>query len=273
MSSLDSANIAAFCSKIDLTKDRPCVDLSNVTFIKPFALVYLGMFLRYFNSKGKSFYWTRPTAPGVRKYLADMRFYERFNFDPEFISKEKLLRYPRGTSLNDILDIERAEDVGEHVAQMALAVVRSSGCNVRAGIGMVAEVASELADNFGQHAGATLAAFTAQWFPNLKHLSLAFGDCGFGIRETLQRNPDYSYLADRSDCEAITLAFEPLVSCRGEGGTVLTEVRDVVLSSGASLVIASGSGRVIIDSRGKQYSRPMEFRLPGVQLVMSFPAD
>jgi hypothetical protein len=93
----------------------------------------------------------------------------------------------------------------------------------------IAELVSELVDNFAQHSERPLAAFTMQWYPQRHRIVLAIGDCGVGIRSSLASNPKHAHVASFSHHQAALIAFEPLVSRRLEGGTGLTEVRDGVL--------------------------------------------
>lgn len=268
MPSLDSTNVSAFCARIDLRQERPLIDLSNVTFVTPFALIYLGMFLRYHDHQGKWFSWAIPRNDDVKRYLAGMRFYERFRFTQEMVDAARACAFKRGTSLNDIIDIQQEEDVGERIASRSADVLQ----HVSVDRGLIAEVVSELVDNFAQHAGTNLpAAFTMQWFPALKYLTIALGDCGLGIRQTLQRNQQYAHVAGIPDQDAIALALEQRVSCQPDHGMGLTEVVESVLATKGSLTIASGSGRVIIDSEGKLYRKQQKFDLPGVQLAVHFP--
>ncbi len=211
MAALDSTNVSAFCSQIDLRQQHPLIDLSDVKFVTPFALIYLGMFLRHHNSQGKGFNWAKPRSADVESYLAGMQFYERFNFSQKIVKAARARAFKRGTSLNDIIDIRKEEDVGERVASRSADVLR----NIPIELGPVANVVSELVDNFAQHAGTNLpATFTMQWFPNHRHLTIALGDCGLGIRQTLQRNEEYAHVADFTDEDAIALALRQRVSCQ-----------------------------------------------------------
>lgn len=59
-------NIDKVCSAVALDQERPMIDLSRVTFIEPFAIVYLGMSLRHYNARGKFFDLLFPGSPDVR---------------------------------------------------------------------------------------------------------------------------------------------------------------------------------------------------------------
>ncbi|MGH7988219.1 MAG: hypothetical protein ACREQX_18280 [Candidatus Binataceae bacterium] len=113
---LTAWNIDNVCSKVDLTSEAPIIDLSAVTFIEPFALIYLGMFLRYYSARDKRFRVRLPTKSAAQKYLARQNFFDRFNFDPATVPEDLLRRFTTGTSLNDIVDIERRDGIDEEMA-------------------------------------------------------------------------------------------------------------------------------------------------------------
>ena len=265
---LSFQNVDQLCASVDLAAKEPVVDLSRITFFSPFSLVYLGMFLRYHNSNGKGFKVRAPDDPTARAYLARQNFWERFNFDPECIKNENLRRLTSSTSLNDILDIEKRDEIAEDIAKGVLQVLRRN--SVAVPVGLVAELMCELVDNFARHSERTLAAVLMQYYPNLRRVVLAIGDCGVGIRSSLAYNPRYTYLAGQPHHVAALKAFEPLVSRCSEGGTGLTEVRDEIMGLQGQLTLATGDGYVTITARQTLYGQ-MAYELPGVQIQLSIP--
>lgn len=265
---LTFTNVDQVCSTVDLSSATPLLDLSDVTFFEPFALVYLGMFLRYHNSRGIEFSVRLPASQQARGYLARQNFWARFNFNPDIIQKESLRRLTKSTSLNDIVDVERKEGIAEDIAEQILLVLRRNAVAVRAAA--IAELMSELVDNFAQHSERTLAAVAMQYYPNLRYVSLSIGDCGVGIRSSLASNPKHSHIAQVPHHQAALEAFEPLVSRRAEGGTGLTEVREQTIKLGGSLILATGDGYVTIDQKGTRFG-PMAYDLSGVQIQLGFP--
>jgi len=77
---LSFQNVDAFCARIELEQERPVIALSQLEWIEPFAVIYMGQFLRYHNRSGKAFDVDPPRDEKVRKYLARIRFWDRFNF-------------------------------------------------------------------------------------------------------------------------------------------------------------------------------------------------
>ena len=261
---LDFNNVDRICASVDLSVDKPVIDVSKVAFFHPFALIYLGMFLRYHNSKGKSFKVLVPAIhTAAHRYLTTLNFRERFKFKPD---TQCLVRSSNCTSLNDIIDIQNKENVAEDIADGVLNLLHTN--NVRQA-GVITEVVSELVDNFAIHSKETFASLLIQYFPASHEVIIAIGDCGIGIRASLSSNPKHKYLESRNHHEAILKAFEPLVSRKTEGGTGLTMVRDCVIGSGGHLILASGDEYVRINKRETKYGS-MGYDLSGVQVRIVF---
>lgn len=109
-----------------------------------------------------------------------------------------------------------------------------------------------------------------QWYPNIKRVFFAIGDCGIGIRSSLSSRSDYAYLADRPHWEAAAKSLEPLVTRKNEGGTGLTDVADIVKSLRGNMTLTTGNGYVRVTRMGRTAGE-MAYDLTGVQVEMSFP--
>lgn len=267
---LSFENVDQVCTGVDLENERSVIDLSNVDFFRPFALVYLGMFLRYHNSKGKSFIVNVPVNVRARNYLAQQNFWDRFNFNPEAVQRENLRKFSTSSSLNDIIDIEREQWIAERIADMVMQVLLRN--HVKVNINLVAELVSELVDNFQLHSECLLAACAMQYYPNLRRVVFAVGDCGIGIRSSLITNQNYKYLSEEPHHVAALKAFDPLVSRLPEGGTGLFEVREQIINLNGRLTLATGDGYVVI-SKGTTTYGTMAYNLTGVQMELSFPEE
>jgi hypothetical protein len=194
-------NVDHLCAGVDFSKTRPVVNLAEVTFVEPFALVYLGMFLRYHNTQGRGFNVAQPRNPTVLEYLARQNFWQRFNFNPDTVAAMGLLRHMTSTSLNDIVDIERRDGIAEEISAAVLEVLCPGPIpRVPVNVGAVAEIVSELVHNFALHAEGPLAAFMLQHYPKARRLDLAIGDCGIGIRASLVTNPVHEDLRSKLKC-------------------------------------------------------------------------
>ena len=268
---LDFYNVGKFCTQIRLRKSGCKIDLSPITFISPFALVYLGMYLRHHNSLGYRFRVQPPEATTVRDYLARQQFWERFNFSPETIAEERLRRLTTSTSLNDIVDIENVHYVGDDIGQKVRGVLISSGCYVSPD--RVSLMVSELVDNFAQHSGKKLAALALQYYPRLGALRISIADCGIGIRASLSENPKHRWLENEphhiSALEALKLGVSR--KPRGQGGVGFLDVLDGIDELGGLLRLATGDEYITIRKKQPTWGQ-MHYDLPGVQIELSFPA-
>ena len=212
---LTFTNIAGFCGDIDLAQPQPSVNMGTVTFIEPFALIYLGMFLRYHNRHGLYFRVSLPSSPQVRSYLSNQNFWERFNIAT--VPDGALVRRFNGsTSFNDIIDIEDGYYVAEDIGLKVFQLLRRNPIGAKAR--QVEVSISELVDNFSQHSEEQLAACAVQWYPNRERLVFAIGDCGIGIRRSLSKNERFRDVLGKDHREAAIKALEPGVGRRMEGG-------------------------------------------------------
>ena len=265
---LSFETVDQFCGAIDLTVEQPVIDLTSIGFVKPFALIYLGSFIRYHNSR-KTFFDVRPpTSNEVRTYLDNHRFWERFDIEG---AAESRVRGLRGfTSFNDIIDIEKGPYIGEDVGRMVHRLLSQGPVKVNASL--MEEITSELVDNFSQHSRENWATCAVQWYPNLRRFNLAIGDCGIGIRSSLATKEEFRYLQDEAHVTAATKAFEAGVGRKAEGGMGLTDVRELMpklngelsLSTGNAWVRTTGPTMVV----GEQ-----AYDLSGVQIELSIPAE
>lgn len=263
---LSYRNVDQVCAEAS-TEETPTLHLSSVTFFRPFAIVYLGMFLRHHNHCGRNCLVELPKNTSAKGYLTRQNFWERFNFSHETIAREKLNRMTTSTSLNDIVDIENTNTIAEEVEMQVKRVLVLNRVNTS--VPDVANIACELVDNFARHSGETLAAFHMQYYPNLNEIAFAVGDCGIGVRSSLSSNPRHAYLGSEPHHVAALEAFEPGVS-RSEGGMGLTEARDSIVALDGKLWLSTGDEYVTIDRNVVAYGK-MAYDLTGVQVEVTFP--
>lgn len=271
MKTLNFYNVSWMCAGLEWRSSPVRIDLTDVSFVKPFALVYLGMVLRHYSGHGYSFELIESADPKVKQYLARQRFYERFRFNINAVERERLIRMETTTSLNDIVDIVQEPYASEPVIENLLQVLVSN--NIKLDLYAVCDAVAEVIDNFAQHAEHRLAAMMVQYYPKKHILSVAIGDCGVGIRRSLATNPRHAYLVHRPHNEAIREAFKPLVSRRAEGGTGLSDLKDFILDVRGYLYCSSNDGYVRFDRDGTARYGNMAFDLPGVQMEFGFPEE
>ena len=265
--SLTFENIDEFCRNVDVTGGTPVIDLGSITFVAPFALTYLGSFIRHHNRHGLFFEVARPTSNDVNTYLSNHHFWERFNIkgsDESTIGAVQKL-----TSFNDIIDIKKSPYIGENVGRMVYEVLSNGPIDVN--VRLMEEITSELVDNFSQHSEADLATCAVQWYPNRGLFHLAIGDCGIGIRSSLATKEQFRYLTDRSHSDAASKAFESGVGRKAEGGMGLTDVRQMMPELKGQMFLSTGNAWVLINGPHGFRVGQQAYDLPGVQIELSIP--
>ena len=272
LTALNLSTVGDLCSLVKLDDQKPTVDLSNISFVEPFGLVYLGMFLRHFNSLGKYFNIISPQSRPVRQYLESQKFWHRYNIASNSTDSQRSMRHARLTSLSDIVDIENNQYIAEDVGDMVGDILRNNTVKVDASL--VTEVAVELVDNFSRHSGQQLAACAVQLYRQRGDLHFAVGDCGVGIRSSLCMNPHYQHLDSAPHYKAAVKALEDGVTGSSEGGTGFGTVRRDVIQLGGQMILCTGDGWVIIGGgrQGVEAGR-MPFDLPGVQIEIRIPVE
>jgi len=265
---LNFRNVQHRCAGVDMSLDRPTVDLADVTWFEPYALMYLGMFLRHHNRNGKFFEVVPPTQAQARGYLDKQNFGDRFGFNPGPDLDPPALRFLGGTSFNDIVDLENRADMAEEVGERLLELLRRNP--VRVHTQQVAEAVSELVDNFAQHAQEGLAAMMVQYYPNKGEVRIAVGDCGIGIKQSLLGSGRYPEMANLTHKRAIVEAFKLRVTRKHEGGMGFEFVREIVENNDGELFLSSFDGCVYV-KHGRMYYIDAPYDLPGVQVELRFP--
>lgn len=269
---LNLCSASELCAGVALGVQRPTLDLSEVSFVEPGGLVYLGMFLRHFNSRGKFFSIVTPRSFAVTQYLNSQRFWERYGIAETGLHLQSSQRHGRFTSLRDMIDIDNDQWIADSVGDMVAELLRESSLKVE--VDLVTEVVVELVDNFSRHSGEQLAACAMQLYPTAGKLHFAVGDCGVGIRRSLARNPKYEDLSNVPHHEAALKAFEDGVTGSIEGGTGFGTVREAVLELGGEMSLCTGDGWVRIGTDLEDVrSGTMRYDLPGVQVEVVIPVE
>ena len=265
---LSYMNIDRFCGDVDLTQQQPTIDMRSITFVEPFALIYLGMFLRHHNRQGLYFKIVPPASESVKSYIGAQNFWSRFNVRVKSADTPVIKRFNHETSFNDIIDIENVDYVAEDIGYKVRDLLRNR--KVMVNTLRVEEWISELVDNFSQHSEEKLAACAVQWYPNLEHLHFAIGDCGIGIRSSLSKKSIFSDLQYGDHREAARKALEAGVGRKMEGGMGLTDVSQDVADIGGSLFLSTGDGWVQVTC-DETLTGFQGYDLPGVQINLSMP--
>jgi hypothetical protein len=185
--------------------------------------------------------------------------------------EERLRRFTTSTSLNDIVDIEKLNYIGDDIGQKVRQVLISSDCYVSPDT--VSLMVSEVVDNFAQHSGKNLAALALQYYPRLGVLKIGIADCGIGIKASLCENPDHSWLDSEPHHVCALEALKLGVSRKppGQGGVGFVDVLDGIDELGGVLRLATGDEYITVRKKQALWGQ-MKYDMPGVQIELSFPA-
>ena len=268
---LDFRTVNRFCAELNLNTEKPVIDLRHINFVETFGLVYLCMFIRHHNRYGKFFDIHPPSESKVDNYLTDQRFWEWIG--PQSNRQETRLVSPFPNAFNRMINLESDPFVADEIGDWLLKHL-SDDPSFIVDVYLVSEMATELVDNFQQHAEVPVAVCCFQKYPTLKRLVFAIGDLGIGIRKSLSINSSFQYLMDQDHESAALRAFDDNVTRRQEGGTGLGTVRRDVLELGGQMFLATGNAWVRLGAKLDGFdSGLLDMELPGVQIEVSIPAE
>ena len=268
-SSLSFYNIDVFCSQVKLDEPKPVIDLSTIEFITPFALTYLGLFIRWQNQKGRGFNIILPQKQETKNYLNRQNFFERFNI--RVIDEALLLDFDPYKYSFEMVDISKDYGLSDSIAKKISDVIHYKDIGVP--VEEFCEISAELVDNFVIHSEENRGVMVLQYFPKKRSLCMAIGDCGIGIRASLSKNPKFAYLINRSHDEAIRKAIELGASrLEEERGYGFYEVIEKISECKGEFSLVSFGGYLRI-TNGIRKTGHMKFELPGVQIEFSLPEN
>lgn len=111
-----------------------------------------------------------------------------------------------------------------------------------------------------------------------KYFDTVIADIGLGIKGTLSKKAEYSYLKDKPSMHSIIKAFEPMVTSRNEPrGTGLSEAHDYVIEhSESTMFLSSNDGYYLIEHEdGAEVINAgnLRYNLNGVQILLRFGCE
>ncbi|HYS03689.1 MAG TPA: hypothetical protein VEW47_00705 [Candidatus Dormibacteraeota bacterium] len=243
---------------MDLTVPPPAeevtLDLTDLAFIDPVGLVSLWAWKNRVQATCRGFTLTRPRSADVQKYLDVMDF---FNPTPQNTGSQiswgssgiyfpvHHLREP-GVGVVENLASELATTFGDHVPGTTSAL---------------AYCFQEAMDNVFQHAESPVGAVAAaQLFPHTprRWCQASIADMGVGVLRSLRRSPEHADLP--SDEQALRLAIQrnvtstaPYVGMYGGSrpGMGLYMISEVCRRTGGELMLLSGDTLLRVERGGE----------------------
>ena len=265
--------------KIKPSRDTS-IDLREVTRIGPTGVVALLTVLERVEmfSDHPELTIEAPTDQGVSEYLrtvgifdAMREFIEISAPQPEEWIPERLPATPM-IPCTHFTSLEAIEDISSQLAEKFDTQFRGYNSLLQS----ADMIFSELATNVINHAESEGGYVIAQQYRGTEQtlVEIAIADSGIGIRDSLRRNPNNSYI--KKDTEAIKLALKEGVSSmidsnRGYGLHHVTE--DIKINDTRKMAIRSGTGIITLygDGRIDEDERLPEF--PGTIVEVVIPCD
>jgi len=234
-----------------------CLDMSATDFVDPYGLVALIALMRL-ASAGAGASLIPPANPDRTNYLAATRF---FDVLPESVvvngqlpdtgfKRQTQARVMPMCRLRVAADVLAASD---HIQAIVHGTLDPPESLVR----NVGRAMTELCSNVVEHAedpdgGFAVAQAYDRRYDGKRFVVIAVGDCGLGIKATLERGYAEPFASDR---HAIVEALKARTTGRaGAGGIGLPRVLAIAEEHGGRLDIRSGAGLVSV--RKARASRP-----------------
>jgi hypothetical protein len=243
------------------------LDLSNVRFIDPYALLILVLCIRKWKEEGFTFSVNWPRSPRVRGWMQAMRFPQEVHNVPNLKADKQILPET----------LQPITPVVEEGAITGLVVGFSRRLSERYPLtegsrSTLLKVMIELFQNIPQHSNATgevhdphgLAAM--QDYPD--SIFLAVADKGIGLRRSLALRRGFTGLGDKGALNKIVFGGMSRFTDPGRGGE-LQRIAQLVYNWNGMLTIRSGEAILYMDAEyGDVYDAPP---FPGVQIAIDLP--
>lgn len=245
------------------------LDMSQVTFLTPYAVSILYNLLRYLSGFSNHVYVKLPEVPEVQTYLRRIAFIgQAGSFCDLILSADTAANesyMPKTRPSDAVLELSKVESEDD-----VLMILHRMNDLLKKGLGYPAKLSlaictmvSELCQNIPQHSG-DWGVVASQLYGSRGDIGdrwckIGVSDMGLGIKASLSG----TLSRDCTDAEAILAAMEAGVSRLGEigRGQGLARVRDAVLRLRGRLTVRSGTTRVLVGNAfGHAASEPMIFR-------------
>ncbi|MBU1049056.1 hypothetical protein KKG90_03415 [Candidatus Bipolaricaulota bacterium] len=241
------------------------LDLGNVRFVDPYALLLLRLLALEREEQGYPLRIFWPQAPSIRQWMRDMGM--------------PMTRFPmsRAAPVNDqsalqpITEIENEEGIG-HVVDGFHDRLASRYPLTEASRRALVAVMIELFQNIPHHSNATGVANNPHGIAAMQDdedsIFLAVADKGIGLASSLGLRDGYENLSDAGALDVVFHQGASRFDDPGRGGE-LRRIADLVHSWNGSFALRSGCALYYFDSAGGNVIDVPHF--PGVQLGLRIP--
>lgn len=247
------------------------LDMSAIRWIAPYGAIVLLESCRHIAQHTGNMVCLIRLRHEIHAYLRRLCFFERVApyaytsdlFDPA----DDLGRGIESSNVLEFFGLESSNDVlaaVSHARRILRYWLDGSSANMGQIVSLISEACSNAVDHSRDAGMLTIQKYERN---NRNDVLLAIGDLGQGIRKSLSRVHGDNL---GTDAAYIKRAFEGL-SARpeGRGGLGLGAIRRIATASGGSVLIRSGTGRVIVQTSGIYLRDGLVF-FPGTQIGITF---
>lgn len=261
--------------RVDLA--HPVIDLRNCTWIAPDGALSVFLLMRYFLARGKRPTVYRPTDSNVDSYFERTGVYVRTKDQVDYVPPVDdvicNVWHPSST-MKEITPVTSESDVGEIIAKFRGA---AEGFHDRIMIRKASSALLEMVQNIPHHANPNNPAevegyVSIQIYKDGKKITIAVGDLGIGIRESLSSNDLYAG-SSFTDLQAVKKAIIDRASrlkreneLRGGG---LRRMKDHIASLNGIVIVRSGTCGITFYPDGRTFEREHLNYFPGTQLAFT----
>jgi len=244
------------------------IDLGNVEFVNPYALLLLGLAARYRLAAQLPLHVQWPRSEYVCGWMRDMGFAEEV---PSFRRCSPQLHLSTSTALQPITLITKEEDITRLVCAFDFRLWKRYPLTNESRNAFV-KVMLELFQNIPQHSNATGEVKDPHGLATMQDYTdsifLAVADMGIGLRQSLSLRDTVGCLSDREALNKIVFQGMSRFADPGHGGE-LRRIARLVRKWDGLLAIRSGNALVYMDvEQGDVYDVPF---FPGVQIAVRLP--
>jgi len=248
------------------TADEICFDLTRTESFTPFGIVMLTATIAECLSRWKRCRYCAPQRPKAQKFFREVGFNNYFKLlDGAHVEPHNIrtgdIQLVRLTGLNTVIADTISDIIDYH-----LRISEGLKGSLRLSI-------SEAITNVIDHSGANDYYVCCWNYPALKQIRLCIADLGMGIRASLTKRSEYSYI--RHDHQAILKAIENGVSSRAEkAGLGLDHISRFLRVNKGQLCIISCRGKVFWKfDQGKIMEQQMKTPFHGTIIKMIINSD
>lgn len=251
-----------------VSQESAKLDLSSVEFVDPYALLLLGLALRYRLARRLPLRVQWPRSQYVRSWMDDMGFAKEVR---SFRRSRRELHLLTSSALQPITLISKEEDVSRLVCAFDFCLSKRYPLTNESRNAFV-KVMLELFQNIPQHSNATGEVEDPHGLAAMQDYTdsifLGVADMGIGLRRSLSLRDEFALLSDKGALKKVVFEGMSRFVDPGHGGE-LQRIAQLVRKWDGLLAIRSGEALVYMDvEQGDVYDAPF---FPGVQIAVRLP--